>query len=398
MRYPFASLPENLAAFCATLRRDHRFLIGPLELQEAARALEFSALGDERSVRDTLRPVLTSSLADVRAFDRAFDRFFHGERGGPPAREALASSGAGDQRSSPAPNRRPAIDELTSTDLAPDLEPGDHGSVSELSDTDDVVSRVVRASYSPFHVDEGTVDLGPVDRVWREAATAFVRRVRVGLSRRWHAAHRGQRFDLRRTLRRSYHSGGDPVVLQWRARQRRRPRFVTIIDGSRSMEAHAGPALQIAVALSSVTLSTETFAFSTALQRVTRDVHRAALGDRRRLRLHQAWGGGTTIGSCLREFVQRFGEPLLGGNTIVIIASDGLDVGDQWALREAMARLSRHSAATIWLNPLLDTAGYEPTALGMRTARPFVTTLASVTDPAGLLRLARLITLRPRAC
>ena len=157
------------------------------------------------------------------------------------------------------------------------------------------------------------------------------------------------------------------------------------------MEAHAGPALQIAVALSSVTLSTETFAFSTALQRVTRDVHRAALGDRRRLRLHQAWGGGTTIGSCLREFVQRFGEPLLGGNTIVIIASDGLDVGDQWALREAMARLSRHSAATIWLNPLLDTAGYEPTALGMRTARPFVTTLASVTDPAALLRLARLI-------
>ena len=157
------------------------------------------------------------------------------------------------------------------------------------------------------------------------------------------------------------------------------------------METHAGPALQIAVALSSVTLDTETFAFSTALQPVTRDVYRAALGERRRLRLNQAWGGGTTIGACLREFVQRSGERLLGSSTIVMIASDGLDVGDQAALREAMARLSRHSAATIWLNPLLDTAGYEPTALGMRTARPFVTTLASVMDPAGLPRLGRVM-------
>ncbi len=167
-----------------------------------------------------------------------------------------------------------------------------------------------------------------------------------------------------------------------------------IIDGSRSMATHAGPALQTAVALSSVTRSIETFAFSTSLDVVTRDVHRAALGEHRRLSLHRAWGGGTTIGACLLEFVQRFGERLLGVNTIVIIASDGLDVGDQAALREAMAKLWRDSAATIWLNPLLDTAGYEPTALGMRTARPFVTTLASVMDPAGLLRLARVIKIR----
>jgi uncharacterized protein with von Willebrand factor type A (vWA) domain len=48
----------------------------------------------------------------------------------------------------------------------------------------------------------------------------------------------------------------------------------------------------------------------------------------------------------------------------------------------------------VWLNPLLDTAGYEPTALGMSTARPFVTTLASVTDPAGLVRLSRMMRIR----
>jgi uncharacterized protein with von Willebrand factor type A (vWA) domain len=59
-----------------------------------------------------------------------------------------------------------------------------------------------------------------------------------------------------------------------------------------------------------------------------------------------------------------------------------------------MATLSRQSAAIAWLNPLLETAGYEPTALGMNTARPFVSVLASVTDPAGLVRLSRALRIR----
>jgi uncharacterized protein len=396
--YPFESLPENLAAFCAMLRQDHRFLIGPRELQEAARALEIAALADEREVRDTLRPVLTASLDDVRNFDRAFDRFFHGDRGGPPPREARSASRASDEDSGSSGADADARSQSATPETAAEV-PADQGivqrSISEVLEADSTAAvGTLRASYSPFAAEGTTADLGPSDRAWREAAAVLVSRVRVGLSRRWHPSVRGQRFDLRRTLRRSLQSGGDVLMPHWRARRRRRPRFVLLIDGSRSMAAHARPALQTAVALSSVTLDTETFAFSTALRRVTRDVRRAAAGERRRLHLHHAWGGGTTIGACLREFVHRFGERLLGRETVVMIASDGLDVGDQTMLRDAMARLSRHSAAIVWLNPLLDTAGYEPTALGMSTARPFVTTLASVTDSAGLVRLSRVLRIR----
>ena len=52
--YPFASLPENLAAFCGVLRRTHGFRVGPGELQDAARALEVVELSDERAVRHAL--------------------------------------------------------------------------------------------------------------------------------------------------------------------------------------------------------------------------------------------------------------------------------------------------------------------------------------------------------
>ena len=56
--YPFASLPENLAAFCEALRRQHGFRIGPGELHDAARALDVVDLADERAVRHALRPIL----------------------------------------------------------------------------------------------------------------------------------------------------------------------------------------------------------------------------------------------------------------------------------------------------------------------------------------------------
>jgi uncharacterized protein with von Willebrand factor type A (vWA) domain len=123
-------------------------------------------------------------------------------------------------------------------------------------------------------------------------------------------------------------------------------------------------------------------------------VRRAAAGQRRHVLLEDAWGGGTTIGVCLRDFLQRYGERLLGRDTVVIIASDGLDIGDVAILRAAMARLFRLSAAVVWLNPHLRTPGFAPTALGMSVARPFVTTLDVVREASDLARLAREVRLR----
>jgi uncharacterized protein with von Willebrand factor type A (vWA) domain len=253
---------------------------------------------------------------------------------------------------------------------------------------------LVRASYSPLE-SQGTVpDLEPADREWRAAAAALVGRVRARRARRWRVARHGQRFDFRRTLRSSLHTGGDLVTPRWLARRRRDARFVVLVDGSRSMGAYAGPPLQMAVALTAVSPDTETFTFSTGLRRVTRDVRRAAAGERRPLYLRHAWGGGTTIGACLDEFLRRFGERALGRQTIVIIASDGLEFGEMALLHASMAALARRTAAILWLNPLAATAGYEPTARGMQLARPFVAVLAPANDPAGLMRIAHAVRIR----
>ena len=394
MTYPFASLPENLAAFCAALRRDHRFRIGPRELLDAAHGLEIADITNERAVRDVLRPILSKRHDDAMVFDAAFDRFFRGHHGmlppyGAPGR--LETTRPGEGETVPAERRPPP---RPAQDSGIEAERGGIGA-GDVSDVagpeEEATATLLRASYSPLESEGAPLVLEPPTRAWLEAAAALAASVHAGPSRRWSPARRGPRFDFRRTLRTSLHTGGEPLTPRWRAHPRRRPRFVLLIDGSRSMGGSAEPALHVAVALSAVSSMTETFTFSTRLRRVTRDVRRAAAGERRTLHVDQAWGGGTTIGRCLDDFLLRFGDRLLGPGTVVIIASDGLDVGNPDLLRHAMARLARRSAAIVWINPLLDTRGYEPTAVGMSLARPHVTVLTSVRDAAGVRSVARML-------
>jgi len=399
--YPFASLPENLIAFCAVLGRDHGFRIGAGEVHDAARALEVVDLPDEHAVRHALRPILSGTLHDVTVFDRAFtDFFFPGPAGvrqdQMPSRESGSDAdgreGRIDQERRPTPSHIDADD----VEVEPEVRDGPIAPL-ETADSDlEEAALLARSSYSPLEVESTDAPgLTRAGSAWRDAARSLVRRLHAGLSRRWRPARNGTRFDLRRTLRVSLQTGGEALTPRWLRRPRRTPRFVLLIDGSRSMGAHAREALQVATALASVTGRVEVFTFSTALQRVTGDVRRAAAGEVRHLESVQyAWGGGTSIGVCLREFLRTFGERLLGRDSVVIIASDGLDVGEPDTLRGAMSELHRRSAGLVWLNPLLGTPGYEPTARGMRAARPYVTTFASVTDETSFARLSRVVRVR----
>ena len=396
--YPFGGLPENLAGFCALLRLEYGFHIGAAELIDALRALGIVDLASERAVRFALRTVLAGTREDLTVFDAAFDRFFLSHprsavdrafvlqrepEPGPPATGADALEG----RRAGRPSAAEAAD-ISAAATGPKTP-------LALDEEESEGAMVAGASYSPIGVERSEPPEVPeVDDAWIAAARALERRVQLGPSRKWRAAAKGRRFDIRRTLRASLQTGGEPLAVRWLARPRRRPRFIVLVDGSRSMSQHASTALMLATALARATSRVEVFTFSTALQRVTTDVQRAAKPHRLRP-LARAWGGGTTIGACLAEFLQRFGDRLLAAGTVVIVASDGLDVGEADTLRAAMQALRRRSSALVWLNPLLETPGYEPTALGMSVARPYVTTFTSVNDLAGFVRLSR--TLRVRA-
>ena len=396
--HPFGGLPGNLASFCAVLRRDHGFRIGAGELMDAARALDVVSLSDPRSVRHALRAVLAGTRDDAVAFDPAFDRFF--------LRAAMAAAHAAAARAGEEPRGGPAREEPAPPppDAAAPADvdrPGDDrlGRARPVRLSDDEGGEpgaFIGASYSPGEeAGDAAPELAPADDAWVAAARALVARLQLGLSRRWQPSRRRRRFDPRRTLRASLQTGGEPLAARWRDRRRRAPRLVMLIDGSRSMTAHAPAALRLAVSLASATPRISVFTFSTTVQPATGAVRQAAQGIASRLPASAfAWGGGTRIGGSLAAFLRRFGERLIRRDTIVIIVSDGLDVGEPGDLQASMAELRRRSAGIVWLNPLLDTPGYEPTAAGMRIALPFASTFTAVNDLDGMVRMSRSVRLR----
>jgi uncharacterized protein with von Willebrand factor type A (vWA) domain len=204
-------------------------------------------------------------------------------------------------------------------------------------------------------------------------------------TRRREAARRGDP-DLRRTLRRSFRTGGEPVERAWRTRRRRRRRLVLLLDDSGSMADYSRALVLFARAALQADARWEAFCFGTRLTRVTK-----ALGNAdARQALQQAaeevvdWNGGTRIGAALRALTR---TNLVRGS-VVVICSDGLDVGEPELLSAEMARLARLAHRVVWLNPLKEDPAYAPLARGMRAALPHVDDFASGHNLASLEAVA----------
>jgi uncharacterized protein with von Willebrand factor type A (vWA) domain len=146
--------------------------------------------------------------------------------------------------------------------------------------------------------------------------------------------------------------------------------------------------LQFARALCACSRRVNVFVFSTELRDVTREIratltHGGALSG-----LGEAWGGGTRIGASLATLIERDGARVLTPETVVLVFSDGLDVGEPDRLARAMRELDRRSAGVVWINPHADTGGYAPAARGMRAALPYVIALSGARDARGFEAMA----------
>jgi len=208
-------------------------------------------------------------------------------------------------------------------------------------------------------------------------------------SRRRRAARRGTP-DLRRTLRRSFRTAGDPLDRAWRARRVRPRRLVLVLDVSGSMADYSRALLMFSHAVLRSDRRFEAFCFGTRLTRVTRALATAELDEALRRASAEVvdWNGGTRIGESLKRFLDEFGHRGLARGSVVVICSDGLDVGDPNLLAEQMARLSRLAHRVFWLNPLKEDPAYEPLARGMHAALPHVDVFASGHNLASLEEVA----------
>ena len=184
---------------------------------------------------------------------------------------------------------------------------------------------------------------------------------------------------MRRTLRGSLRTAGDPIHLARRHRRVARRRLVLLCDISGSMEPYARAYLQFLAGAAAAGPNAEAFAFATRLTRLTR-----ALGSRNPERAIQRaaetapdWSSGTRIGDALKAFNDRHGRRGMARGAVVVILSDGWERGDPALVGREMERLARLAHRIVWVNPRVSASAFSVQAGGMVAALPHCDALVS---------------------
>ncbi len=320
------------------------------------------------------RTTLVSRREQIPVYDRVFRRFFLDER---------------EEEADPPRPTFHAKAETLSVLQVPATEPGqadreDQQAMLGLMAADADVIRT--KSFAACTPDE----LAAVRRIMARIRLTPPRR----RTRRTSPARSGSRPDLRRTVRETMRTHGEPAELYWRRRRRRMRPLVLILDVSGSMADYSRNLLQFAYSTSRAASRVEVFCFGTRLTRITRALERRRPDDamQRAAKAVVDWEGGTRIGDSLDTFVRDWGRRGMGRGGIVVICSDGLDRGDPAVLAGAMERLARQSFRVVWLNPHKgDSTDFRPSTLGMMVAAPHVDLLLSGHDLRSLEDFAAML-------
>ncbi len=360
----------GLAELAAVLRAQGS-RVGMGELLTAHEALEAADCTSREDARLALRTVLCSDRADLAKFDLAF----------------LAVYGSG------APLGQSPFDELGGIErevlphagLATGTPPPPSSEVGELSPVPAAWSDVELLRHKDFAMyTDAEMALARllIAQLARRGPTRLSRRTRP--SRR-----RGHTPDLRRVVRASLRTAGEPIDRHWRAPSRRPRPVILVCDVSGSMTPYARMLLQYLHASVAARRRVEAFAFGTRLTRITHELggrdHDRAL--ERAAEAVTDFSGGTRIGDALATLNRDHGRRV-GRGAVVVILSDGWDRGDPEQLKLEMARLRRSAHRLVWLNPLAAHPEFAPLTRGMRAAIPHTDELLAGNSLASLEQLA----------
>ena len=353
-----------------------------------ARALTVVRPLTRRRLYWTARGVFVSDRAQVAAFDAIFLAIF-GDRADKPAadqEDAPAAAAAQDRPQADRPGVPGELDaaagasaSVSSTTPGPDaVEPEIDVALARASDEE----RLAAKSFDALEPDE-------LARLYRlmsrlELATPLRR------TRRYRGGRHGRHIDMRRTLRASLRTGGDPVRLARRRRRIVRRRLVLLCDISGSMEPYARAYLQFLASAAGSGPKAEAFVFATRLTRLTR-----ALASRHPERAIQRaaatapdWSSGTRIGDALKTFNDRHGRRGMARGAVIVILSDGWERGDPRLVGREMERLARLAHRIVWVNPRVSASAFSVQAGGMVAALPHCDALVSGHSYAALGEVA----------
>lgn len=215
----------------------------------------------------------------------------------------------------------------------------------------------------------------------------------LALSRRLRRSRKHGKVDFRRMMRSGLKGGSIPLELFFREKKKRLKRLVILADVSGSMDRYARFVMPFLLGLRGAGSRAEVFVFSTSLTRITPLVRHLSM-EKALERISEEvpdWSGGTRIGYSLHQFNQIHGTQLVNKRAVVVIMSDGWDLGGKQLLEREMTTVSRQAYCVIWLNPLAGDPDYKPVCQGMRIALPYVDHFLPADTLESLRRVGRVL-------
>lgn len=374
---------------------------------EAARALAVVGIADREPAADALRATLLTGTDDAAVFDEEFPTFWHRLRTGLDRIATHEGSAVTDGEESETAADADLESESPDTDFLADAEAATPDSSDGPKSVDIRISTGRRHATGDRATDAGedaarrysavgrrepvAADGASLSETEAAAVDRFVTALATIPGRRTRSAEGGDRVDARRALRTSLGTGGTAMELPTREPAPSELRCCLLIDVSGSVLDTVDRETLLAVAerLQGTARTGSVFLFDTNLVDATDYFERAKGDPAAALREAEIeWGGGTRIGDAF-ETLRRRHPHAVDRRTVVVVVSDGLDVGDPEALEDGVTWLARRADAVVWLNPLAVSPAYEPRSRGMATCLPYVDGLFGFAEPADLAEAAR---------
>ena len=374
------NITERVILFARFLR-SHGFKVFSTGMVDALKGLQETDLQDRDDFFNVLRANLVTGDMEWKLFRDLFEEFWR-------AVEAPKGKGREDQEKESVPNPENLVmvapPQRATEDRVDLMAPGKKESLEGTL-------------YSPVALFERK-DLSQFERGDIQVAHLILKNLmasfRVAESRRFKRSKKSRDIDFRLILKRSLKVEGLPLDLFYRKRKRRLKKLVILADVSGSMDRYVRLLMPFLLGLRGIGSQSEVYVFSTSLTRVTFFV--------RKLPVEKAlsriscevpdWSGGTRIGESLQQFHETYGQRHFNKRTVVVIMSDGWDLGARSLLQKEMQAISGKVHSVIWLNPLAGDPEYRPLCRGMQAVLPYVDHLLAADSLQSLRRVGRVLT------
>jgi uncharacterized protein len=345
-------LSANVVAFCRLLRSEG-LPIGLSEETDTLRALGMISITDPEEFRITLRMILARNQKEQHHFDQLFASYWCGK-----LQADSTHLGLRKKVSFHKPKQSLLNPVLKNWNEAVEKQEEGLSGYSPLE-------LLKRKDFSNIKDEDFEETIETVNKLKKVLNTPRGLRYRKSL--------RHHLIDFRKTMRLSLRNTGEVIEVAHKERAPRPMNLVLLCDVSGSMENYSKFLISMIYSLQSVYNRIETFVFSTALTRLTAIIKRKSLTQVLQEISESVpdWSGGTRIGECFQELLEVHGDKITR-NSVVLILSDGWDVGDVDLLEQSMKAIHNKAKRVIWLNPLLGSAEYEPSCLGMQRALPYI--------------------------